>query len=179
MAREQPQAATRGLELKKAGNTIVTTVGGREIHPVNVRVGGFYRVPKRVELINKLHQPLQRARDHALATAHWTSTFTIPELDRKPAEYIALNEPDRYPIDLGRIVSNHRLDIPPRNSTPTSPRTRSRTPTRCTPTSANEAVTSQDHSPGTTHPQTTSGHSRKPPPTTPDSAASATTPSKA
>ena len=113
MARDHPQAAQRGLQLKKAGNTIVTVVGGREIHPVNVRVGGFYRAPRRVELVKKLYETLERAREHALATVRWTSTFTFPELDWEPAEFVALSEPDRYPIDLGRIVSNHGLDIAP------------------------------------------------------------------
>jgi len=113
MARDHPQAANRGLALKKAGNTIVTAVGGREIHPVNLRVGGFYRVTRRAELVKKLYEPLERAREHALATVRWTSSFTFPELDWKPPEFVALSEPDRYPIDLGRIVSSHGLDIAP------------------------------------------------------------------
>jgi coenzyme F420-reducing hydrogenase alpha subunit len=113
MARDHRGAATRGLELKKAGNAIVTAVGGREIHPVNVRVGGFYRVPSRVELRKKLHEPLERARELALATVRWTSTFKFPELDWEPGEFVALRESDRYPIDLGRIVSSRGLDIGP------------------------------------------------------------------
>jgi hypothetical protein len=35
----------RGLSLKKAGNAILEMVGGRAIHPVNTRVGGFYSAP--------------------------------------------------------------------------------------------------------------------------------------
>ena len=35
----------RGLGLKRTGNLIMETVGGRAVHPVNVRVGGFYRAP--------------------------------------------------------------------------------------------------------------------------------------
>jgi sulfhydrogenase subunit alpha len=113
MARDHPEAANRGLELKKAGNTIVTVIGGREIHPVNLRVGGFYRTPRRAELVKKLYEPLQRAREHAIATVRWTSTFTFPELDWEPPEFVALSEPDRYPIDLGRIVSSQGMDIAP------------------------------------------------------------------
>ncbi len=45
MARDHGDAVRRGLALKKAGNEILTLLGGREIHPINVRVGGFYRVP--------------------------------------------------------------------------------------------------------------------------------------
>jgi sulfhydrogenase subunit alpha len=113
MARDHPQAAKPGLELKKAGNAIVTAVGGREIHPVNVRVGGFYRAPTRHELRKKLYEPLELARELALDTVRWTASFYFPELDWEPAEFVALSEPDRYPIDLGRIVSSRGLDIAP------------------------------------------------------------------
>jgi sulfhydrogenase subunit alpha len=113
MARDHPQAAKSGLDLKKAGNAIVTAVGGREIHPVNVRVGGFYRALTRGELRKKLYEPLERARELALDTVRWTASFDFPELDWEPAEFVALSEPDRYPIDLGRIVSSRGLDVAP------------------------------------------------------------------
>ena len=38
-------AVERGLAIKKIGNLLMSTVGGRAIHPVNVRVGGFYSAP--------------------------------------------------------------------------------------------------------------------------------------
>ena len=50
LARDAPAAVERGLALKKTGNALMTLVGGREIHPINVRVGGFYRAPTRREL---------------------------------------------------------------------------------------------------------------------------------
>ena len=50
MAQDHPGVVKMGLRLKKIGNEVVTTVGGREIHPINVRVGGFYRAPTRAEL---------------------------------------------------------------------------------------------------------------------------------
>ena len=31
--------------MKKAGNRLMEVIGGRSVHPVNVRVGGFYRAP--------------------------------------------------------------------------------------------------------------------------------------
>jgi coenzyme F420-reducing hydrogenase alpha subunit len=112
MARDHPQLAERGLQLKKAGNRVVTVIGGREIHPVNLCVGGFYRVPSRAELRKALGEPLQRARELALETVRWTSQLPFPDVDWEP-ELVALMEPDRYPIDLGRIVSSRGLDIPP------------------------------------------------------------------
>ncbi len=112
MAKDHPAVAEQGLALKKAGNTIVTVVGGREIHPVNVRVGGFYRTPSQTELRRALVDQLERGREIALETVRWTANFTFPELEWDP-ELVALHEPGRYPIDLGRIVSNRGLDIAP------------------------------------------------------------------
>jgi coenzyme F420-reducing hydrogenase alpha subunit len=60
MARDHGEAVKRGLELKKAGNDILTLLGGREIHPINVRVGGFYRAPRRREFA-PLAETLKRA----------------------------------------------------------------------------------------------------------------------
>ena len=43
-------SSRRASRLKKVGNEVVTVVGGREIHPVNVRVGGFYKAPAEPDL---------------------------------------------------------------------------------------------------------------------------------
>ena len=50
MAREHGDLVRTALRIKKAGNGIVALLGGREIHPINVRIGGFYRLPTRAEL---------------------------------------------------------------------------------------------------------------------------------
>src|SRR6266700_3430049 len=65
MAQDHPDIVQRGLQLKKAGNAIVSLLGGREIHPVNVRVGGFYRAPSKQEM-GKLGEQLKRVRDTAV-----------------------------------------------------------------------------------------------------------------
>src|ERR1017187_2311773 len=67
MAREHREIVEQGLQMKKAGNAVMALVGGREVHPINVRVGGFYRAPTRAEL-SPLVEPLERARETALAT---------------------------------------------------------------------------------------------------------------
>ncbi len=43
--REYLPIAQRGLSFKKLGNRILTILGGRPIHPLSVKVGGFYKVP--------------------------------------------------------------------------------------------------------------------------------------
>ena len=41
------RSSRNGLALKKAGNGLMRMLGGREIHPVSVKAGGFHRVPTR------------------------------------------------------------------------------------------------------------------------------------
>src|SRR6202162_2400462 len=50
LARDQPALVAQALDLKKTGNQLMSVVGGREIHPINVRVGGWYRTPRKNEL---------------------------------------------------------------------------------------------------------------------------------
>jgi coenzyme F420-reducing hydrogenase alpha subunit len=109
MAQDHPQAVQRGLRLKRAGNRLMTVLGGREIHPINVRLGGFYRVPSRGELL-ALQDELLWARDAALETVRWVAGFEFPEFERD-YEFVALRHPDEYPLCEGRLVSSHGLDI--------------------------------------------------------------------
>ncbi|HXZ47967.1 MAG TPA: Ni/Fe hydrogenase subunit alpha [Usitatibacter sp.] len=113
MARDHPAEVERGLQLKKSGNEILRVIGGREIHPVNVRVGGFYRVPTKGELA-PLAEAMRRARDQALATVRWVSGFDFPDCERD-YELVALRHPDEYPFNEGRIASSKGLDIAARN----------------------------------------------------------------
>jgi sulfhydrogenase subunit alpha len=108
MAKDHPERVKAGLAIKKAGNAIVTLVGGREIHPINVRVGGFYRAPTRAELAT-LEPELERARDLTLEALAWAGTFSFPAMtvDR---ELVALRHADEYPMNEGRIVSTRGLD---------------------------------------------------------------------
>jgi coenzyme F420-reducing hydrogenase alpha subunit len=111
MARDHGDAVRRGLELKKAGNDILTLIGGREIHPINVRVGGFYRTPHRHEL-TPLAETLKWARDAALETVRWVAKFDFPDRARDYT-FVALRHHEEYPSNEGRIVSNRGLDILP------------------------------------------------------------------
>jgi coenzyme F420-reducing hydrogenase alpha subunit len=109
LARDAPAAVERGLALKKTGNELMILVGGREIHPINVRVGGFYRTPTRKEL-SALVDPLERAREAALETVRWTAGFDFPEHEVE-CELVALSTPGSYAIESGRVTSDRGLDI--------------------------------------------------------------------
>lgn len=111
MAADHPDVVTSALRLKKLGNQIMTTIGGREIHPVNVKVGGFYRSPTESEL-RALVPELEWALERAVATVDFVSTFSFPEFEMN-YEFVALRHPDEYAIIDGRIVSSGGLDIAP------------------------------------------------------------------
>ncbi len=111
MARDHREIVEQGLQMKKAGNALMALVGGREVHPINVRVGGFYRVPRRAEL-GTLTEPLARARETALATVRWAASLPFADVECAH-ELVALSEPGAYPIDRGRIVSDGGIDIGP------------------------------------------------------------------
>ena len=68
MAVDHRSEVERGLELKKIGNRIVEVVGGRGVHPVNVRVGGFYSTPA-VSAMRELAVDLRRALELAIEVA--------------------------------------------------------------------------------------------------------------
>ena len=104
MAADHGAVVERGLRLKKAGNALMTVVGGRAIHPVNVRVGGFYRLPTREELRSIL-PALEQARADAVATVALVAGFEFPEMVQ-PQEYVALRSPHGYPLEGGSIVTS-------------------------------------------------------------------------
>jgi sulfhydrogenase subunit alpha len=110
MAKDHPEAVKKALELKKLGNDIMITLGGREIHPMNVRVGGFYRVPHKNEL-KPLVERLKRAIELSVETVKLVATFPFPDFEQD-YEFVALRHPQEYAITEGRLVSNRGLDIP-------------------------------------------------------------------
>ena len=109
MAREHGDAVRNGLALKKTGNELMRVLGGREVHPVNVKAGGFHRVPSRAELA-QVAENLKQARDLAIGLVRWVASFPVPNFERN-YEFVALRHPDEYPFNEGRLVSNRDIDI--------------------------------------------------------------------
>jgi sulfhydrogenase subunit alpha len=111
MARDHRDVVERALALKKAGNALMRVVGGREIHPVNVRVGGFYRAPTRRELAPVAEQ-LRSAREFALEAVAWTAALPCPDHE-EDFEFVALRDPGGYAIEAGRLATSSGLDLAP------------------------------------------------------------------
>jgi coenzyme F420-reducing hydrogenase alpha subunit len=111
MAQEHRQVVETGLRLKKIGNAIVRLVGGREIHPINLRVGGFYQVPT-PERLQSLLEDLEWAIQAGQETLAWLARLPMPQCER---EYlmVSLRQSGEYPIDQGRVVTSAGESLEP------------------------------------------------------------------
>jgi sulfhydrogenase subunit alpha len=114
MARSHGDRVRAGLRVKKAGNAIVRLLGGREIHPVNVRVGGFYRLPRREEL-RALGAELQACLPLALDLVRWMGSFTFPALQREPPFVALAPGGGTYPLMEGPLGCT--VPMPPSGAT--------------------------------------------------------------
>ena len=86
----------RGLELKKIGNEILETIGGRAIHPVNVRVGGFYRVPTR-RALQPLRDRLRAWPELAVEVGRVGGRLRLPRPGDATTSSCRVDHPDEYP----------------------------------------------------------------------------------
>ncbi|MGV8967531.1 MAG: Ni/Fe hydrogenase subunit alpha [Cellulomonas sp.] len=102
-AKDFPEAVERGLRLKKVGNQLMTLVGGRSVHPINVKLGGFYRMPTVAELAG-LRPALERGLEDALETVRLVSTFTFPDFEQEYT-YLSLRPEQGYPVESGNVVT--------------------------------------------------------------------------
>lgn len=110
MAADHRPLVERGLALKKTGNDLVAAVGGRAIHPINVRLGGFYRLPARAELA-LVAERLRHALDTALATVDWVSGFDFPDVEHD-YRFLALRHPTEYAILSGDVAVSDGTTFP-------------------------------------------------------------------
>ncbi|MEM0204908.1 MAG: Ni/Fe hydrogenase subunit alpha [Nitrososphaerota archaeon] len=109
MAKDHPDIVKKALIVKKIGNDIMARLGGREIHPVSVCVGGFYKVPTKRQM-EALREDLKKGMDLSVELLRWVADLKFPDFEQD-YEFVSLRHPDEYPFNEGRIVSNKGLDI--------------------------------------------------------------------
>lgn len=104
-----PDVVKNALRLKKIGNEILKTIGGRSVHPVNVCVGGFYSWPDAAPL-NALLTDLEWGLQASIDCVKWAMTLPYPELEID-YEFVALHHPDEYGVVEGDIWSSKGLKL--------------------------------------------------------------------
>ena len=109
MAKDFPDEVNRGLRLKKHGNQLLEVLGGRAMHPINVAVGGFYRLPRREELA-ALVPSFQWGLQAAVEATRWVAGFDFPQFER-PYDFVSLSHSDEYAMCEGQIQGSDGLAI--------------------------------------------------------------------
>jgi sulfhydrogenase subunit alpha len=106
MAADHPAVVESALRMKKAGNDLMDVVGGRSVHPINVRLGGFYRMPTVAEL-RGVRPKLERSLEEIQGAMHLLATFDFPEMEQD-YEYVSLRPESGYPIEGADTVVTSR-----------------------------------------------------------------------
>ena len=91
MARAHRTEVENALRIKKIGNAIMTLLGGREIHPVSVAVGGFYKVPSQSRTANPCRRFKMGARSGGRKLRS-IGQFEFPDFE-EDYEFVALSHP--------------------------------------------------------------------------------------
>jgi len=109
LAKEYPDEVRRGLRLQAAGNRLIGLFGGRSVHPVGARVGGFFQAPTKQDVAQILGLLTSMMVD-AEALIHWVASLDMPDQEQD-FTCVALHHADEYAMNTGRLVSNQDLDI--------------------------------------------------------------------
>lgn len=102
MAEQYPDEVRRGLHLQHLGNEIVRMLGGRSVHPVGVKVGGFYHAPT-MDQVSTLRTKIADALPLAEELVRWTASLDLPDNEQEFIS-VALHHPDEYPFNEGKGV---------------------------------------------------------------------------
>lgn len=109
LARDHAGEVRRGFRLQALGNDLIALFGGRSVHPVGVRVGGFHRAPdaqRIAELLPRLEAGVAEAAD----LVRWCAAIEMPD-DRQDFIAVALRHGQNYAMGEGRVVSSTGLDL--------------------------------------------------------------------
>jgi coenzyme F420-reducing hydrogenase alpha subunit len=129
MAADHRSVVEQGLAIKRVGNQLIAALGGRPVHPISVRVGGFSRVPRRSEL-DGIRRALDTTVEQARETVRLVATWDPPALEPQPL--VAM----RHPPSIRTTTAG---SCPPTDGLAPgawgrrSRSSTSRAPTRCTP----------------------------------------------
>jgi sulfhydrogenase subunit alpha len=111
MATDHGPTVVRALRLKKLGNRILETLGGRAVHPVNVCVGGFYSLPDPQALAALVPDVKQGLEDMCELALFLAEKVDYPDFETD-YEFVALQPDNEYPMNRGPIASSKGFKVP-------------------------------------------------------------------
>jgi len=107
MSARYPAEVAFALELKQLGNRVQTLVGGRAIHPINMLVGGFGRLPRPEEL-RALRDDLRAAMDPLLGAVELVAGIEVPDWAAQETVYVALRPTEQAYRFRGDVLRTSR-----------------------------------------------------------------------
>jgi len=109
MAADHPDTVKRGMKLQGLGNDLLSLLGGRSVHPIGLRVGGFYRAPQKRE-VSDLIDRLEDAIDDAREVVAWTAGLDLP-IDQQAFNCVAVHHDQEYAISEGSVISTKHQQV--------------------------------------------------------------------
>jgi coenzyme F420-reducing hydrogenase alpha subunit len=109
MAEQHPDEVKRGLKLQGLGNALIRLFGGRSVHPVGARLGGFHHAPA-PEDVAALVSRLKTVQHDASELTRFCASLPLPD-DPQDFICVALHHPDRYAIESGEILTSTGLKL--------------------------------------------------------------------
>ncbi len=86
------------LRLVRMGNSIIKTIGGRDLHPVSATVGGWLKLPSRSDLAS-LKEQLEAAKDVAERTFKLFNSLEYPKFESTAEMFSLANKKDYATVD--------------------------------------------------------------------------------
>lgn len=109
MAEDHAEEVRRGFRLQGLGNDLIALFGGRSVHPIGVKVGGFHRAPD-AQAIATLLPRLEAGVEEAAEMVRWCASLTMPD-DQQAFVSVALRHDTDYAMGEGRVVTSTDLDM--------------------------------------------------------------------
>lgn len=95
LAYKEPKLFSAVLELKKLADEIAEKIGGRPIHPVTTKIGGFNQYPKKIDL-EQLIEKIRTAKKSAKICLEIVTLQKYPELEGRHHYLASLDSSQFY-----------------------------------------------------------------------------------
>jgi len=106
LAKEKPELVKKILKLRDFGNKVIETVGGRAIHPLTPKVGGWHKIPSK-NVLKIIEKESKTVLPYGKLLAEFINDLKIPAFNRKTS-YIAYKpvEDGKYSGYYGKVNSS-------------------------------------------------------------------------
>jgi len=106
IASERPEFVKKVLALRDFGNNAIKLIGGRAIHPLTPKVGGWHKTPHK-NILNEIETEGKKVLPYSKLLVDFILSLDMPNFKRK-TEYIAHKpkEKNRYSSYYGKMCSS-------------------------------------------------------------------------